>query len=55
MITISLLLLVAAFAAFVIAAFGVATARVNLIALGLALWALWQGRCKSSSHCRAIG
>lgn len=36
----TLILLVLTFACFVIAAFGVVVARVNLVALGLALWVL---------------
>jgi len=38
--TISLLLLVAAFIVFVLASIPVVVSRVNLIALGLALWTL---------------
>lgn len=38
--TISLILLVIAFIAFVVAAVGYAPPRVNMIALGLALWLL---------------
>lgn len=34
------LLLLAAFACFVLAAFGVTAARVNLVAFGLACWVL---------------
>lgn len=34
------ILLIAAFICFVLAAFGVASPRVNLVALGLALWVL---------------
>lgn len=40
MITLSVLLLVIAFICFVLAAISVPIPRVNLIALGLALWVL---------------
>lgn len=38
--TISAILLIAAFVAFLVAAFGVAVGKLNLIAVGLALWVL---------------
>jgi hypothetical protein len=40
MVTLSLLLIVAAFILFLIAAIGVSTSRFNLVAAGLACWAL---------------
>ena len=40
MVTIHVLLLILAFIAFVLAAFGATVPRVNLVALGLALWML---------------
>lgn len=40
MVTIHLVLLLLAFICFVIAALGVPSPRVNLLALGLALWVL---------------
>jgi len=40
MITISMILLVAAFVIFVLAAIPVAVPRINLVALGLACWVL---------------
>jgi hypothetical protein len=40
MVTLALVLLILAFAAFALAAFNVAAPRVNLLGLGLALWVL---------------
>jgi len=39
-LTINLILLVAAFVCFIMAAIGVSSSRINLMALGLALWVL---------------
>ncbi len=40
MISLSLLLLVLAFLCFILVAIGVPSSRINLLALGLALWVL---------------
>jgi len=40
MITLRLVILILAFVVFAMAAIGVQTTRINLIALGLALWVL---------------
>lgn len=40
MISVSLILVIIAVVLFMLAAFGLAASRVNLVALGLALWAL---------------
>ncbi len=40
MITLRLVILILAFVVFALAAIGVQTTRVNLLALGLALWVL---------------
>jgi hypothetical protein len=42
MLTVSLILLVAAFVLFILAALSVPIPRINLIAAGLALWVLAQ-------------
>jgi hypothetical protein len=39
-LTLDLVLLIAALICFALAAFGIGSSRVNLIALGLALWVL---------------